>query len=271
MGRRDGHGGHHGGTWKVAYADFVTAMMSLFIVLWILGANEEMKASIAAYFHNPGIFHRGEGKGYLNNQGVIELKETLDRLRQEQSADSVAAVEASLLKLGLDDGGTDPTTDRGTLNRSADQLREEIERTEILRDLAGQVTIEFTAQGMRIQMEDLSRRPLFALGSAHPTPAGRELLRAVGRVLAPLPNGILLEGHTDSRPYSGASTYSNWELSGDRANAARRVLEETGIDPTRMLRVIGHADRQLLVPEEPFSDRNRRISITVAYTGGRLS
>jgi chemotaxis protein MotB len=102
------------------------------------------------------------------------------------------------------------------------------------------------------------------------TATGRELLAAVARVLAPLPNTLLIEGHTDSRPYSGRGSRSNWELSGERANAARRVLEATGLDPTRIARVVGYADRQLLKPEEPFSDQNRRISITVAYTGTKI-
>ena len=269
MSRKGGHGGHHGGAWKVAYADFVTAMMALFIVLWILGSSQENQAAITAYFNNPGIFRTGEG-GYLNAKGVIELKESLEKIHQEQAADSAAALEAALMKVGLQEGGTDPTMERGALNKSAEMLEAELNRSEVLREIKGQVSVEFTSQGMRIQLEDLNSRPLFALGSPMPTPAGNELLRAIARVLAPLPNPILVEGHTDSRPFTGRASYSNWELSGDRANAARRVLEAGGLDPTRVVRVVGYADRHLLVTDQPFSDHNRRISITVAYSGARL-
>ncbi len=270
MSRRGDHGGHHGGAWKVAYADFVTAMMALFIVLWILGSSQEMKASIVAYFNNPGIFDKGDGKGYLTEAGIIELEKSMDQIRQQQAADSAAVIEAALQKLGVMDGGTEVAAEKGTLSASARELEETIRSSTTLRELEGQISIEFTPRGLRIQMEDLNRKPLFALGSAAPTASGRALLAAIAKVLGPLPNPILIEGHTDSRPFAGRTDYSNWELSGDRANAARRAMEEGGLDPTRLVRVIGYADRQLLVPEEPFSDRNRRISITVAYTSARL-
>lgn len=270
MGRRGDHGGHHGGAWKVAYADFVTAMMALFIVLWILGSSAENQASIVAYFNNPGIFDKGDGKGYLTEAGVIQLQKSLEQIKAQEAADSAAVIEAALMKLGVMDGGTEVSAERGTLSAYARQLEEAIHANALLREVEGQISIEFTSRGLRIQMEDLNRQPLFALGSPAPTSKGRALLEAIARVLAPLPNPILIEGHTDSRPFAGRNDYSNWELSGDRANAARRVMEEAGLDPTRLVRVIGYADRQLLVPEEPFSDRNRRISITIAYNSARL-
>jgi chemotaxis protein MotB len=269
MGRKGEHGGHHGGGWKVAAADFFTSMMALFIVLWILGTSKANQAAVAAYFNHPSIL-KGEGKGFLSKEGMIELKQSLEQIRQEEAADSAATVNAALVKLGLEGGGSDTEAERNTFSASAQQLEQVLGGSEILREIRGQVKVEFTSQGMRIQMEDLKDRPLFALGSAELTPAGRELLQAVARVIAPLPNALLIEGHTDSRPYSGQRSYTNWELSGERANSARRVLEGSGLDPTRIARVVGYADRQLLNKEEPFSDQNRRISITVTYSGARI-
>ncbi len=269
MGRKGEHGGHHGGSWKVAAADFFCSMMALFIVLWILGSSKANQAAVAAYFNHPSLL-KGEGSGFLSKEGMIQLKQSLEQIRQEAAADSAAAVESALLKLGLEGGGPDTEAEKGALTASAKQLEEALNGSEVLREIRGQVTIEFTSRGMRIQMEDLKDRPLFAVGSAELTATGRELLGAVARVLAPLPNTLLIEGHTDSRPYSGRGSFSNWELSGERANSARRVLEVTGLDPTRIARVVGYADRQLLKPEEPFSDQNRRISITVNYTGTKI-
>jgi chemotaxis protein MotB len=266
MGRKGEHGGHHGGGWKVAAADFFCSMMALFIVLWILGSSKATQAAVAAYFNHPSIL-KGEGNGFLNKDGMIELKQAMERIRQEEGADSAAAMDAAMMKLGLEGGGPNVEAERKAFAVSARALEAALNASETLRQIRGQVTIEFTNHGMRIQMADLQDRPLFALGSAEPTTAGHELLQAVARVIAPLPNSLLIEGHTDSRPYGGGRNYSNWDLSGDRANSARRVIESAGVDPTRIARVVGYADRQLLKPEEPFSEQNRRISITVMYTG----
>lgn len=269
MGRKGEHGGHHGGGWKVAAADFFCSMMALFIVLWILGSSKANQAAVAAYFNHPSIL-KGEGGGFLSKEGMIEFKQSLEQIRQEEAADSAATVEAALLKLGLEGEGADVEAEKKAFAVSAKQLEEALSGSEVLRQIRGQVTIEFTSHGMRIQMADLQDRPLFAVGSAEPTNAGRELLHAVARVIAPLPNFLLIEGHTDSRPYGGGGNYSNWDLSGARANSARRAIETVGVDPTRIARVVGYADRQLLKPEEPFSEQNRRISITVMYTGAPL-
>lgn len=267
MSRRKGDHPHHGGAWKVAYADFVTAMMALFIVLWILGTKQETKAAVAAYFRHPSVLK--SGSGFLNKEGLREYEQAVEQIRAE-SRES--------LRETLPPPGTDPrreapvsaeaAAERGVLVRSAEELQQALQSTVSLRQLADQVSIEFTPQGMRIQLQDLETIPLFELGSHEPTGVAGELLAAVARVLSPLPNQILVEGHTDSRRYSGERDYSNWELSGDRANAARRVLETSGVDPARIASVIGYADRHLLAPEDPFSQRNRRISIIVVYEGG---
>ena len=140
----------------------------------------------------------------------------------------------------------DEQAERGRLAGSARQLEEMLNSSDDLRKLKGQISIEFTSQGLRIQVEDLNSQPLFALGSAEPTGSLRELLIAIAHVLQPLPNLVLVEGHTDSKPFPVERTYSNWELSGDRANAARRVLEAGGVDSSRIARVVGYADRKPL-------------------------
>ncbi len=266
MSKRNEHP-HHGGAWKVAYADFVTAMMALFIVLWILGTKNETKAAIASYFRNPSILPH-EGQGFLTKQGMIELRQSLDQIHTEAAAESTATVESATEKLAKEGNGS--AEDRGTLAQSAKTLEGVLNTSAVLKDLRGQVTIEFTSQGLRIQLEDLDAQPLFAVGSPEPTQRVSALLTAIAQVLKPLPNLILVEGHTDARPYHHSGDYTNWELSGDRANAARRILEAGGLDPARVARVVGYADRRLLVPDDPNSDHNRRISIIVCYKNATL-
>jgi chemotaxis protein MotB len=263
MSRRQEHG-QHGGAWKVAYADFVTAMMALFIVLWILGSDAERKAAVAAYFRHPSIVP-GEGRGFMTKEGMAEFEAAVQKIEAE-ARESSEAEEPPPPEPPQGPISPEELAERGLLANSAKELEGLLNSSEELRKLKGQITIEMTAQGMRIQMQDLSRQPLFALGSAAPTGTARDLLLAIAKVLAPLPNAILLEGHTDSRPYSGQKSYTNWELSGERANAARRILEEGGIVAGRVARVVGYADRRLLDPADPTSERNRRISIIVCYS-----
>ena len=258
---------HHGGAWKVAYADFVTAMMALFIVLWILGADAKKQAAVATYFRHPSVLPNREN-GYLDKAGVVELGQEVHKLDQEASAESSRVIEAAAKELTKQGPiSREEVAERGLLQESAKELEHLLDSNEILSKLKASVKIEFTSQGMRIQIQDLNKAPLFAVGSSEPTAAASALLRGIAGVLKDLPNNILVEGHTDRRPYSGKGNYTNWELSGDRANAARRVLETGGIAAEKMARVVGYADRRLLLPDDPMSDQNRRISITVCYPG----
>jgi chemotaxis protein MotB len=254
---------YHGGAWKVAYADFVTAMMALFIVLWILATKTETQAAVAAYFRHPTIFKTGSG--FISPEGMQEYERTVQRLRATSGEESG---EGGATSQGVQQQGPitpEEMAARGVLTRSAQDLETALTTTPDLRDLQDQVSIEFTPEGMRIQLADLSSMPLFALGSTQPTALANELLTTVARVLAPLSNSILIEGHTDSRPFAGQQDYSNWELSGDRANAARRILEGAGVAPDRIVSVVGHADRQPLLPSDPADEHNRRISVIVCY------
>jgi chemotaxis protein MotB len=269
MSRRGGHGGH-GGAWKVANADFVTAMMALFIVLWILAQKPETAAAVAAYFNHPSILE-SSGSGFLSAEGMQEFKSAVEKIRQEAAADSARTVQAAVQEIQKQGPITpEELAERGLLASSATELEKMLNGSEALRQLKGQISIEFTSQGLRIQIEDLTAHPLFDLGSAEPTPRGKELLLVVARVLQRLPNLILVEGHTDARPFSKSGTYTNWELSGDRANAARRVLEAGGVPADRIARVVGYADRRLLTPNDPLSEHNRRISIIVCYQNAHL-
>lgn len=245
--------GHHGGSWKIAYADFMTALMALFLVLWILStASESELSSIAEYFRTPLPVAMAGG---------------------DKSTASTSAIPG---------GGPDPTHSDGERQRidarmqtrpSDEQRRllglerrieSVIQSKPRLRDLRSQLRMELTPEGLRIQIVDSEKRPMFKLGSDQVAPYMHEILQAIAPVLNELPNRISLSGHTDSLPYFGGEQgYSNWELSADRANASRRELVEGGLDPDKLLRVAGMASRVPLNAKDPTDPVNRRISIVV--------
>ena len=241
--RKKGHGGgHHGGAWKVAYADFVTTMMALFIVLWIVGQNDAVKHAVANYFKNPTVFPgSATAKPVSGGSGLLPAERPGGGMDTEE--------------IGSDD-------DRA-LRAAAAKIKELTEKGGGFEDLRDQIRIEITAEGLRIELTERDGLPFFEVGSAvliHPL---KPLLEKMNAILASLPNPITIEGHTDSRRYSQQRNYSNWELSVDRANSARRVLVNAGLPAERMERVVGHADRMLLVPDEPMHASNRRITLLV--------
>jgi chemotaxis protein MotB len=241
--KKKGHGGgHHGGAWKVAYADFVTTMMALFIVLWIVGASDAVKVAVAQYFRNPTILP-GSKTTTLAPGGAGVLPD--ERAPSGQESDQEGSAEERALQA------------------AAAKIKELTEKGGGFEDLREQIRIELTAEGLRIEMTERDGLPFFELGSAtliHPL---KPLLEKLNAILAALPNPITIEGHTDSRRYSQRRNYSNWELSVDRANSARRVLEAAGLPQSRMDRVVGHADRILLVPDNALHASNRRITLLV--------
>jgi chemotaxis protein MotB len=246
--KKKGHGGgHHGGAWKVAYADFVTTMMALFIVLWIVGQNDAVKQAVANYFKNPTVFP-GARTATLTPGGSGILPADRPPSGQESDTEEGSAEERAL-------------------QTAAAKIKELTEKGGGFEDLREQIRIEITAEGLRIELTERDGLPFFELGSAvliHPL---KPLLEKLNAILAALPNAITIEGHTDSRRYSQKRNYSNWELSVDRANSARRVLEAAGLPPHRMDRVVGHADRMLLVPDNPLHASNRRITLLVRRQG----
>ena len=227
--RKSGHGGgHHGGAWKVAYADFVTAMMALFIVLWLLSASKEVQVAVGGYFRDP----RGSGKLVgTNTNGASEF---------------VALKKDDMRKLKED-------------------LLKSIHHVDPLDKLKGQIEITITQEGLRIELMESAKGTFFELGSAQPTLALRELLTVLAQELGKLPNKISIEGHTDSKPYSSVKNYDNWDLSTDRANAARRMMQENGIMAGQMSQVRGFADQQLRLLKKPEDPSNRRISVIVQH------
>ncbi|NOT09148.1 MAG: OmpA family protein [Gemmatimonadales bacterium] len=232
-----GHGGHHGGAWKVAFADFMTAMMALFLVLWLVSQSSDVRAAIAGYFQDPmGRAHEFGNSVFKGDGAQAALR------RQITQRDLVDARRDRLSQLG-----------------------EEIERSlpETLGDagLASHVVVELVDEGLRISLVEDSADVFFASGSARPLPVTERLLAALGKTLATVSYPIAVEGHTDAQPFlSQGGTYTNWELSADRANAARRLLVNGGLPDPRLSGVRGLGDRQPRVAD-PFAPQNRRVTI----------
>jgi chemotaxis protein MotB len=223
------HGEEHGGAWKVAYADFVTAMMALFIVLWLLSASEKVQKAVGGYFQDP------TGKGRQTGSTTAGVGETL-------------------------------TLNQNELQRLKEKLEQAMRQIPAFQNMAKQIRMTITAEGLRIDLLETQRGLFFETGNPRPTEAGSELLKLLATELLKLPNKVAIEGHTDSTPY-GRTDYSNWELSADRANSARRILTAAGVIDDRISQVRGFADQRLLLKKEPNNPSNRRISIIVRNQG----
>jgi len=226
--KKAGHAAHHGGAWKVAYADFVTAMMALFIVLWLMSADKEVQKAVSAYFNNPS----GPGK----------------------QVGTAAAGAGNAIELPKDD-----------MSKLREKIQQALMTVPNFSNLKDHVEITITSDGLRIELLETEAGIFFESGRGAPSEAGTELLTRLAQELGKLPNHLLIEGHTDSKPYGSGGTYTNWELSTDRANSARRIMESNGIRPEQIVQVRGFADRALRHPEDPGHPSNRRISVIVQY------
>jgi chemotaxis protein MotB len=226
------HSAHHGGAWKVAYADFVTAMMALFIVLWLLNTSDQVKQAISAYFRDP------KGAGKELGSGASGSGETL----------SVAQ------------------RDMANLQQKLQQAMKQSPELEALKD---NVAFSVTGDGLRVEMIESEGGTFFDSGSPNPSRVGQEMIQMLAREMGHLPNDLMIEGHTDSRPFGKRQDYSNWELSADRANAARRLMEQSGLRTGQVAQVRGFADREPRDRQHPDSAANRRISVIVRYQAGR--
>jgi chemotaxis protein MotB len=226
--KKSGHGGHHGGAWKVAYADFVTAMMALFIVLWLMNSSKQIQEAVGGYFKDPtgtakqvGSDMVGAGENFtINKDNMEQLKEQLQRAIKEVP--------------------------------NFDKMKNHIDMT-------------VTNEGLRIELTESEKGTFFDSGSQKISGDGQELLKTLAEELGKLPNTLAMEGHTDSKPYTQASNYGNWELSADRANAARRLMQTNGIRPDQVTQVRGFADQRLRKKDDPLDAANRRISLIVQY------
>ncbi len=235
--KKGGHGGHHGGAWKVAYADFVTAMMSLFIVLWLMNSSKPIKEAVAGYFKDPSGTTKltgGNGKGPGETAG-------------EGPGDSL-------------------TLSKDNMSKLKDDLQNAIRKIDDLNKLKNQIEMTVTSEGLRIELLESAKGTFFDSGSPELNESGKETLIALAKQLGGVPNKISIEGHTDSRPLiRNGGEYGNWELSVDRANNARRLMQESGLRADQVTQVRGYADQKLRKPDAPEDPSNRRISILVQY------
>jgi chemotaxis protein MotB len=245
--KHGGHAGHHGGAWKVAYADFVTAMMAFFLVMWIIGQSHIVRSSVAGYFRDPGIFNYEKSNGVMEGEKVGIAP---------QAPISIQRIDPKLSE-----------ADHRALQEAGKRIQEALERMPEFKQLKDQIEIQMTNEGLRIQLIDSSKMGFFDTGSAVVNAEGEKILMAIARELAKLPNGVVIEGYTDSRQYSKGDTYTNWDLSADRANSARRVLERNGVQAGQIQEVRGYGDTHLRVPSDPLDARNRRVSMLVRYVG----
>ena len=226
--RQSQHRGHSGGAWKVAYADFVTAMMALFIVLWLMNSSKQIQVAVGGYFKDPSGSSKLVGSNQAGSgENFSVTKDNMDQLKQ--------ALENSVRQMA-----------------NFDQFKNQIEMT-------------VTAEGLRIEMLESETGTFFDSGSPVASQNGRDLLVKLAQELGKLPNKISIEGHTDSKPYAGEGDYGNWELSTDRANAARRLMQQAGLRVDQVTQVRGYADQKLRKPGDPLDPSNRRISLIVQY------
>ncbi len=244
---KGGHGGH-GGAWKVAYADFVTAMMALFIVLWIMSQGNEVREKVAEYFKNPVGIAVGKGDRVIegNKTSVTDPKLLNEKQAQEIEQEKLKQMSA--------------------------KIEEKLKETPEFQQLTSFVHMEMTDEGLRIELIDSSKTNdiFFEIGTARLNNKAMHLIGMVGEQLAKMPNGIMVEGHTDARPFSNSMQgYSNYELSADRANSARRALYAGGLPDSHVQGIRGYADKKLKNPSDPYDLVNRRISIIVKYPGAK--
>lgn len=226
--KKSGHAGHHGGAWKVAYADFVTAMMALFIVLWLLNTNKKIQEAVGGYFRDPTGTAKNIGNGMTGSGNSVSIsKDDMPKLKEE--------------------------------------LQKRLEQMDNFDQLKKQIEITITPDGLRVELLETETGTFFDTGNPTPNQTGKDLLSLLAEELGKLPNKISIEGHTDSQPYSRSRDYGNWELSTDRANAARRLMQEKGLRQDQVAQVRGFADQLPRKPDDPTDASNRRISVIVQH------
>ena len=262
-----GHGGHHGGAWKIAYADFVTAMMAFFLLMWLLGSVGEVKLKgIADYFSNPVkvTLEGGPSSGMsvsLINAGGEDL--TRKEGQVHNGSEPPAKDQTEQKKMTEEEARKKiQEEDKKRIENLKKELESLINVDPSLKAYKDQIKLDMTRDGLRIQIIDQANRPMFKISSSRLEPYAAEILKKLAPVINKLPNRLSVTGHTDSLPYNGVDR-TNWELSADRANSARRELVQDGYDEKKLLRVVGMADALPFIPDDPADPRNRRISIIV--------
>jgi chemotaxis protein MotB len=256
-------GGHHGGAWKIAYADFVTAMMAFFLLMWLLGSTTKGDLNgISEYFKTPLKVAMAGGEGSGDSSSILkgggkDLTRSTGQVRASDDPTTKKTFNLTAAKQALE------AQEKERLQQLKERIELTIDSSGALKKFKNQLLLDFTSEGLRIQIVDEQNRPMFALAKADLQPYTREILEAIAPVLNEVPNKIGLSGHTDSTPYFSETGYSNWELSADRANASRRALVQGGLADNKILRVVGLAGAAHLDRLDPFNPINRRISIIV--------
>lgn len=273
--KKGGGHGHHGGAWKVAYADFVTAMMAFFIVMWILASSEEVKQKVAEYFNHPERFDLFTGE---KKTGPLPIELDLNRSNKSNSELGDGNSKTSIIKF---DQKMADTLFNKILEKAKKDSIEASKRVEQVGEIMKQkfnnlvadkpelnkilssIKIEMTSEGLRIELIESTESLFFEVGSAKIRPDALTVLKSLSTEIGKLPNYVEIEGHTDSRSYSTKTGYNNWDLSTDRALSARRVLDLNGFWEGQISKVTGYADKKLRHPGNPFDESNRRISIVI--------
>ncbi|MCA3270345.1 MAG: flagellar motor protein MotB [Alphaproteobacteria bacterium] len=290
--KKGGHG-HHGGAWKVAYADFVTAMMAFFLLLWLLSSTtKEQREGISNYFAPTSVSSSTSGAGgilgglslsqinalkapanpMLKPQEVTEGVESDEALEVEPTTganqDGRGMTDTGKMETEAESGDAEQLKkiEEERFKRMAAQLKQAIAQDPALADMAKNLLVEMTPEGLRIQLVDSEGKPMFEAGKYQPLPYAEQVLYKVAEIIKRAPNDVEISGHTDAVPFRGYAGYSNWELSADRAHATRRTLEYAGVKGEKINRITGRADRDPLIKDDPRAAPNRRISITLLYS-----
>jgi chemotaxis protein MotB len=286
--KKGGHGGHHGGAWKVAYADFVTAMMAFFLLMWLINTTTpEQKRGIADYFAPQSIAQTLSGSGGVLGGKVMgeesaraggaasvfqknsppspasKSKSTQAQTSRGGASDAQGDSSDTETQSGEEPASSNASAQDGEFAHAAEAIHQAINSNPDLAQLSKQVIMENTPEGLRIQLVDQDGRPMFQQGTAEPMPYTKRLLAEIGRIVDRLPNRISISGHTEAKPFAGPGGQTNWELSAARANAGRALLAAGGLNADRIYEVAGKAGSEPLLPEDPNASANRRLSITL--------
>jgi chemotaxis protein MotB len=248
--KKHGHGGHHGGAWKVAFADFMTAMMAFFLVLWLTGQSDEIRESVAGYFRDPGKFQQRGKSGVLKgSSAALQLNTKVGTVVNSPKKKEYKPTEK----------------EKKQMNLAAKNLLKELEKQPAFGRLKKNIKIQMTSEGLRVILNESEDSPaFFEPGSAKLLQQSAIILVVIARQLGELSNRLVVEGHTDAN-FTGRKDYSNWELSSDRANAARQLMSVSGLWGGQIREVRGFADKFPMIQHDPTDQRNRRISIVVLY------
>ncbi|MEW5994347.1 MAG: flagellar motor protein MotB [Candidatus Zixiibacteriota bacterium] len=248
--KKHGHGGHHGGAWKVAFADFMTAMMAFFLVMWMVGQKDEVRQAVAGYFRDPGKYKIEGSSGALKgSQSIVPADDPTMGISTNPAERSVEITREEKDELLL----------------AARKILDELEQQEAFHRLRGNIMFQMTREGLRIILNESRDSPaFFEAGSAKLLQKSAVILMTIAQEIGKLSNHIIVEGHTDAA-FGGDGDYTNWELSADRANAARRLMEVSGLYQGQVRAVRGFADKFLMIPDDPLDHRNRRVTLVVLY------